>query len=82
MRKRGLILLVASVSALAVFVYVASELEKADRKWGYDVPISPPSYLSGVGLAFVLIVLVALVLVLVDHISWRRQKNDRTNKTN
>ena len=80
MRKRGLIILVATVPAWLVLFYLASEFEKENRIWGYEA--SPPQYLVGGGWAIVLTTLVALALLFIDHISWRRQQNDRTNKTN
>jgi hypothetical protein len=78
MRKRGLIILVATVPAWAILFYLASEFDKENRIWGYEA--SPPPYLIGGGWAILLTTLVALALVLIDHISWRRQ-NDGKNKT-
>jgi len=80
MRKRGLIIIVATVPAWAVFLYFGSEFERENRQWGYEGSLPP--YLVGAGLAILLTTLVALAFVLIDHISWRRQQNHGTNKTN
>ena len=69
----------ATVPAWGILFYLASEFEKENRIWGYEA--SPPPYLIGGGWAIVLTTLAGLALLLVDHISWRRQQNDRTNKT-
>src|SRR5260370_1174176 len=79
MRKRGLIIVAATVPAWGILFYLASEFEKENRIWEYEA--SPPLYLIGGGWAIVLTTLAGLALLLVDHISWRRQQNDRTNKT-
>jgi hypothetical protein len=80
MRKRGLIVLAATLPAWIVFVYFGSEFEKENRVWGYEGSL--PAYVVGAGLAIILATLVALALVFIDLVSWRRQLNDRTNKTN
>jgi hypothetical protein len=80
MRKRGLILIAATVSAWVVFAYFGSEFERENRVWNYEASLPP--YLIGAGLAIFVMTFVALVLVLIDHISWRRRKDDGTDKTN
>jgi hypothetical protein len=77
MRKRGLIVLVATVPAWAVVIYLGWEFEKANRIWGYEG--SPPPFLLGAVWAVILTTLAALGFLLRDFISWRRQRNDRTN---
>ncbi len=79
MRKRSLIILAATIPAWIVYAHFGAEFDKDNRAWGYEG--SPPPYLIGAGLAIVLTPFAALVLFLIDHISWRRRQNDRTNQT-
>src|SRR5260370_8847211 len=47
MRKRGLIIVAATVPAWGILFYLASEFEKENRIWEYEA--SPPLYLIGGG---------------------------------
>ncbi len=73
-------MLAATVPAWAVLLYLLSQFQKDNRIWGNEG--SPPAYLFVGGWTILLTTIVALLVVLIDHISWRRQQNDPTNKTN
>ena len=79
MRKRGFIVLIASLPVWAVDVYLWWGYGEVARQW--DV-VSPPDFLVGTNWAAIATTLVALGLLLVDFISYLRNRNDREHPTN
>jgi len=76
MRKRGLIVLVATVPAWAVVIILEGSLTKPTE---YGDTKDLHLHFAWRGLGVILTTLAALWFLLRDFISWRRQRNDRTN---
>jgi drug/metabolite transporter (DMT)-like permease len=79
MRRRGFIILLASLPTWAIGFVLSRNFWKENQVWGGDLAVPP--FLSGVAWAAIASTVLALCFLLFDFVSWYRKRNDRTNQT-
>ena len=77
MRRRGFIILIASLPTWAIGFFLSREFWKQNQRWGGDLGFPP--FLSGVAWAAIASTVVGFSLLLFDFISWYRKPHDRDN---
>jgi hypothetical protein len=78
MRKRGFIVLLATIPTWATAIVLSNAFHKQTLEWCcIDTP--PPDYLLGVGYAAVIGTVAGVFVVLIDLNSWlkKRKMNER-----
>jgi len=83
MRKRGIVLLLASVPVWTFALIYSWYFEKSKSvgKW-YIEDLPMPLILQGAEWVILIVTPLALGFLLIDSISWLRRRNDRTDKPN
>jgi hypothetical protein len=80
MRRRGFILLLASLPTWITFYVVGHDFWKLNQRWAGD--IETPPYVTGVGWVATTSAVLAFYFLLFDFILWCRRRNDRKNQIN
>jgi hypothetical protein len=79
MRRRGLVILLASLPTWIAAYVVGHKFWKENQAWGGD--LATPPYVSAVSSVAIASAVLACCLLLFDFILWRRKRNDRNNQT-
>jgi len=79
MRKRGFIILVASLPLWVVNVILWRNFEKVSQQWAYE--LNPPDFLRGASWALILVTLTAFAFLSFDFLRWLRARHHPSAKS-